>query len=258
MMIRALTLLVLLASPLRADPVLVLPIPPDATSRAISVVAAPGLTRTRSLPPGELRTAREAMLADQDISPDLMRQLADRQDGLAALRYHRHLLETGGSASDIAYYGAIAVMTGRIWPLEDVVAALLTLDPATEPPDRVNLAIRALYPQAWAGNGLALDALIQLNGEDRLFGVMSDATRARLVDAARAGGDGRLFLHLAVSELWGTPDADARARAQAYLAEAAAGSHLGVRTTAQTLLIAQDNAARAAGLVPAETTGGAP
>ncbi len=148
-------------------------------------------------------------------------------------------------------------MTGRIWPLEDVVSVLLTLDPATEPADRVTMAIVALYPQAWAGNGLALDALVQLNGEGRLFGVMSQATRARLTEAASAAGDGRLFLHLAVADLWGTSDPAAIARAQDYLTQAAAGSHLGVRTAAQALLVAQDNAARAANL-PAPSTGGAP
>ena len=233
----ALLFLALLAPPVRADNLLILPIPPSLDSRQIGVTVEAGLTRTRSLPPGELRTAREAMLADQDLDPALLRALADRRDGLAALRLTRALVADGGATSDIAYYGAIAVLTGRIWPLEDVIAAMQTLDPATEPTDRVNMYIAAIYPQAWAGNALALDALITLNGPGRLFGDLSDRTRARIVEMATQAGDGRIFLHLAISDLWEQPDAAMVARAETYLLQAAAGSHLGVRTAAQTILV---------------------
>ena len=44
-----------------------------------------------------------------------------------------------------------------------------------------------------AGNVLALDALIVLNGEGRLFGPMSDRTRDRIVAQAEQAGDGRAF-----------------------------------------------------------------
>jgi hypothetical protein len=238
----------LLAAPLRAETALILPFPPDLDSRQIVVTVDPGLTRTRALPAGELRDARVAMLADQDVAPDLLRALADRRDGLAALRLVRHLVANGGSASDIAYYGSIAVLTGRIWPLEDVVTALAELDPATEPADRVQMAIAALYPQAWAGNALALDALIMLNGEGRLFGAMSDRTRARIVEQAEQAGDGRVFLHLAVSELWGSPTDENRARARVWLEQARGASHLGVATTATALLAQLDLAAPAGAL----------
>jgi hypothetical protein len=234
--------------PAHAEVPLVLPIAPTLDSRQIAVTVDPGLTRTRALPPGELRAARVAMLDDQDVAPDLLRQLADRRDGLAALRLTRHLVDQGGTPSDIAYYGSIAILTGRIWPLEDVVGALMLLDPATEPADRVNMAMAALYPQAWAGNALALDALIALNGDGRLFGPMSDRTRDRILEQAALAGDGRVHLHLAVSELWGQPTDEARARARVWLDQALAGSHLGVRTAAQAVLAGLDAADPGAGL----------
>ncbi len=63
--------------------------------------------------------------------------------------------------------------TGRIWPLQDAITAMHQLDPATEPSDRIQMYIQTLYAHALAGNALALDAVVDLNGEGRLFGPMS-------------------------------------------------------------------------------------
>jgi hypothetical protein len=210
-------------------------IPPDRASREISVVVDEGLRRTIDLP-RSLRQARRDMLAGVEIAPDDLRALADRGDGLAALRYSQMLAEAWvpGSESDIAYYSALAVRTGRIWPLADAIEAMLALDPATEPRDRVQLYMQVLYPHAWAGNALALDALIDLNGEGRLFGALSAETLARIEDQAAQAGDGRAYLRLALVFLQ-SDDPAAQAGARRYLDLAALSDHLAVRTTAETL-----------------------
>lgn len=241
--LRLLTVLcALLAGPLaplaRAEvPLMALPMPADLASRQISVTVDAGLTHTRALPTEELRAARRAMLADAPVSPALLQALADQRDGLAAQRLVRHLLASGGSASDIAHYGSIAVASGRIWSLPATVAALRRLDPATEPHDRMAAHAAMLYPHAWAGNTLALDALIDLNGEGQLFGPLSERTRARIEAQAAKAGDGRTFLHLALALMRDpAPDDATRSRIRDYLGQARGGTHLGVQTAAAALL----------------------
>ena len=223
-----------------------LPFPAPAAARQISVTVDRGLIRTASLPVA-LRQARRDMLAGLAIADADLAALADRRDGRAAQDYVRRLVRSGtGSASDIAYYGSIAVASGRVWTLPDAVRAMLTLDPATEPRDRVATHIAMLYPHAWAGNTLALDALIALNGKGRLFGPMSEKTRARIVETGRRAGDGRVALQMALAALRDPADPVA---ARIWLTEAQGGNHLGVRTTAAALLSRLDAGTSPAGLV---------
>lgn len=219
-------------------------IPVDKTHRQISVVVAKGLTSTAKLPTPALRAARKAMLDGKEITPEDLRALADHGDGLAALKYHRYLAKAAkdagtpdANASDIAFYGMIALGTGRVWPLPDVIDALRKLDPATEPAARKKAYVATLYPYAWAGNSLALDAVIELNGPGKLFGEMSKATQDRISkEAEKADGDGRLALRLALM-LVQNPD---RSKADLDLAQhflklAKASSNLQVQTTATNL-----------------------
>jgi len=224
-----------------------LPFPAAAAARQISVTVDRGLTRTASLPTEALRQARRDMLAGLTIADADLAALADSRDGRAAQDYVRRLVSSGtGSASDIAYYGSIAVASGRVWTLPDAVKAMLTLDPATEPRDRVAAHIAMLYPHAWAGNTLALDALIALNGKGRLFGPMSEKTRARIVETGRRAGDGRVALQMAMAALRDPADPVA---ARIWLTEAQGANHLGVRTTAAALLARLDAGTPPAGLV---------
>lgn len=227
-----------------------LALPAAQETRRISVVVTPGLTHTNKLADPALRAARKEMLAGRAISDADLRALADNQDGLAALRYVRHLMaqQPAASASDIAYYGSIAVSTGRIWPLADTLAAMRRLDPAREPKERLRVYLAMLYPHAWAGNTLALDAVIDLNGEGRLFGAMSESTRKRLIAQGRAAGDGRILLRLALSLLAESDRSPAEeAQLAAYLAEAAAVKDLAVSTTAANLVtLLHTNAGKAA------------
>lgn len=221
-----------------------LPIPTDKAARQISVTVNPGLKRTVDLPDGPLRAARVAMLAKEEVAPDLLRQLADRRDGLAALKYLRYLTANGGSASDVAYYGSVAAAAGRVAGLAPAVAAMRRLDPATEPPERVKVYVEMLYPHAWAGNVVALDGIAMLAGEGRLFGPMSEKTRARMLEQADKIGDGRLELLMA-TELLRQPGArETQAETiRSYLNRAAAGSHPGVHGAAVALLASLDGTA---------------
>lgn len=247
------------AETLAESALLALPVQADPASRQISVIVDPGLTRTRDLPTEELRAARRAMFEDAAlVAPDLLRQLADRRDGLAALHYTRHLVATGGSDSDIAFYGTVAAATGRVWALRDAVGAMLRLDPATEPRERVSAYMAMLYPHAWAGNTLALDAILQLNGEGRLFGPLSEGTRARILEQAAANGDGRIEMQMALSLL---RDPAARAGSadliRDYLTRARAAAHPGLRAMAAALLARLDDPAFLAGSEAADAALGA-
>ena len=214
-----------------------IPVAADAAREKISVVVTPGITRTRQLPTAALRALRKTMVAGTDLPDADLRALADRGDGLAALKYLHRLTARGAAPSDIAFYGTVAVRTGRIVALPATLAALRQLDPATEPSDRKTAYLAMLLPHAWAGNTLALDGVIDLNGADRLFGPLSEATRQRLLDTGRTIADGRVVLRLALA-LWQIPDRSAADDAHliAYLIEARAAPDLGMRTVATNLL----------------------
>jgi hypothetical protein len=139
--------------------------------------------------------------------------------------------------SDIAYYGSIAVNTGRIKSLRPAVQAMALLDPATEPKARLKVYAAMLYAHAWAGNPLALDAVMDLNGEGKLFGKLSDTTRAKIEEQGQKAGDGRVALRLAVGlmDRLDAPPEDLQ-RAHDYLVQAAAGTNFAVQTTASNLL----------------------
>ena len=216
---------------------LTLLMPPYPADRQISVVVTPGLASNEGLS-DVLKLARQAMQDGTDISPADLRALADRNDGLAALKYLRLLLaDPSATASDIAYYGTIAAGTGRVWSLPAAIDAMRLLDPATEPVDRTRAYVRVLYPHAWAGNALALDAVIDLNGEGRLFGALSEETRLKILAQDAVNGDGRGVMRMALnllSQFSRTPAEEALV--DDYLTRAAAVDNLAVSVTATNML----------------------
>ncbi len=223
-------------------------VPPPFDSTRIGVIVFASLASNAGLP-DDLRFARLAMQAGNVVSPSMLRDLADRRDGLAAARYVDWLLteSPAPTASDIATYAAIAAGTGRSAYLAEFVEALYHLDPATEPDNRKSLYISVLYPHAWAGNLLALDAVIDLNGDDRLFGALSDATRDRILEQDDTG---RAALRLAVGLLLKSPrSSQDEAMIDTYLARAMSADNLGLRVTAANLLASRDPAATAGVLV---------
>ncbi|MCF6234276.1 MAG: hypothetical protein L3J36_14425 [Rhodobacteraceae bacterium] len=216
--------------------------PFDLESRQIAVEVRPGLRSTRSLPNAALRQARLGMLANQVVSDENLRALADHGDGLAALKYVRLLVSrhTGqrAHASDIAYYAAIAVGTGRIWPLRDMITAMRLLNPETEPKNRVREYIAVLYAHAWAGNTMALDAVVEFNGDGLLFGAMSDATRAKILAQSKVNGNGRVELRLAIRLMIKSKrPAEETELAKTYLVQASGSDNLAIKATAENLLL---------------------
>ncbi|MEM8654418.1 MAG: hypothetical protein AAGF36_06705 [Pseudomonadota bacterium] len=211
-------------------------IAPSTEGVQISVKVTPGLRSSKRLRSAALRQARTDLHAGDPVTATDLRALAEAGDGLAAQRYVR-VLEASGTAdpSDLAYFSAVAVGTGRVWTLDTMVRAMHQLDPATEPQTRINKYISVLYPHAWAGNPLALQAVIDFNGAGRLFGPLSDRTRQRILDQARAQDDGRLELGLAVA-LLERANPDDTIQARELLQRAEASEHLAVKTTAQNLL----------------------
>ena len=211
--------------------------PPDPLARKISVVVQPGLVSNASLP-DDLKRARTEMHAGGAISAGALRALADRGDGLAAQKYvHLLLPDPAATPSDIAYYATIAVRTGRIWTLPEAIAAMHLLDPATEPAGRKQAYVSMLYPHAWAGNSLALDAVIDLNGDGRLFGALSEETRVRIVQQDARNGDGRAVMRMALILLsQSSRTAAEEALVQDYLTRAAAVDHLAISVTATNIL----------------------
>ncbi|UWQ22097.1 hypothetical protein [Jannaschia sp. W003] len=213
---------------------------PPAPEADATVVRSEAGRRTMEGLPATLRAVRRRMQQGGAVEPAQLRALADRGDGLAAQRYARLLLaDPESSASDRAFYAALAVRTGRSALFRPMLRAMARLDPATEPPERVRRLIATLYPQAWAGNAAALDAVERFNGEGRLFGALSDATRERMLALMRRAGDGRGQLAMAVSLMETRPAAPApwpgRAEADALIAEAGASDHPGVAAAAAAL-----------------------
>jgi hypothetical protein len=177
-----------------------IPIYDDKEKRLVSVEVIRGLERTTSLDDPELRDARRRMNAGETISDEHLRGLAENRDGLAAIKYVERLVEKGvrENASDIAFFASTAVGTGRVWPLPEMIDAMRYIDPATEPEERIKRYIAVIYAHAWAGNSLALDAVIEFNGPGKLFGEMGNATRRRLEEQARLADNGRIELRLAL------------------------------------------------------------
>ncbi len=217
--------------------------PAGVEAERVSVVVDPGLTSNKQLRSTALRRARKAMQAGEPVTADQLRALAEAGDGLAAQRYVRLLQAktVKGTPSDLAYFSAIAVGTGRVWTLGAMIDAMHSLDPQTEPKARINKYIQVLYPHAWAGNRLAFEAVVDFNGEGRLFGPLSERTRVRILEEAQKQGDGRIELGMAMGLLERAAEAGAAGDqhltdARALLQVAAQSNHLAVSTTAANLL----------------------
>lgn len=214
------------------------PIPRAEVQNDTVMIVDRGLTKTRYLPTEVLKSRRIAMLDGQVLSDGELISLAERKDSLAALKYTQRLWDRGveAHASDIAYYGSIAAAAGRKSAFHKMLRAMYLLDPATEPSARKRQLISVLYPNAWNGNTQALDAVVDFNGEGKLFGALSNKTRLRILTAAKSG-DGRVELRMAVNLLnTKTRTPDDEEQAIWLLERAQQSSTLSVAATAQNLI----------------------
>lgn len=220
-----------------------LPFSDDTKASRISVTITPDPLSMKGLSPS-LAAARQQLHAHQPVSDANLIILSEAGYGLAAQTYARRLISVGATVntpSDVAYYSAIAVGTGRVWTLPDMIKAMKRLDPALEPRDRLRKYIQVLYPYAWAGNTLALDAVIEFNGKGKLFGELSDSTREKILEQSQRNGDGRVELRLAVALLEQVNlTKEQQDWARSYLQRAQTSSHLGIMTSAQNLVALMD------------------
>ncbi|WP_126623158.1 hypothetical protein [Oceaniglobus ichthyenteri] len=213
-----------------------LTMPVDPETAKISVVTDEGITSTAQLPTTALRDLRRAMNEGAVLEDDDLRALADRGDSVAAWKLVKRLRVDGGAPADVAHYAATAAAAGRVYALNDMIQAMHRLEPGQVTGARLNHLIAVLYAHAWVGNSVALDAVISFNGEGRLFGALSDATRARILEQAETM-DGRVELRFALDLLAKDDLSEAeKARATSYLAKAQASKNLAVMTTAQNLI----------------------
>lgn len=200
--------------------------------KKISVVVTRGVTHTRQLP-RQLQSTRKAMLAGRPMVDEQLRDLAKAHDSLAALRYTKRLMARDGSPAEIAYYASLAAAGGRASVFDDMVKALYSLRPGDMEKTRLSHVISVLYGYAFAGNTLALDAVMDLNGPKALFGEMSPKTRERLLSEGLEIGDGRIELRLAMQAI-----SERTVPTQVivgYLLRAERMGDLAVRTTAENL-----------------------
>lgn len=220
------------------------PFSDTADTRQISVTVAPGIRSMSQVRDRDLQVLREQMHAGEPVSSEGLRALADLGDGLAAQRYVRRMLaedEDGIDNSDIAYYAAIAVGSGRVWTLPEMVAAMHRIPPGSESQARINKYMEVLYAHAWEGNTLALDAVQAFNGEGRLFGPLSEATRQQMLDQARANGDGRVEIGLALRlmerfDRENGLSVEEMVELNRLLERAANANHLGVSVSARAMI----------------------
>ena len=213
--------------------------PADPESAKISVITDTGITRTDQLPEG-LRDLRRSMNNGETLTTDELRALADQGDALAAWNVVKKMRVEGGAAADIAHYAATAAGAGRVYALGDMIRSMHRLEPGSVTGARLNHLVRVLYAHAWAGNSKALDAVISFNGEDRLFGPLSDATRTKILEQARTM-DGRVELHFALDLLAKDTLTEAERRgARNYLKKAQESKNLAVLATAQNLIALMD------------------
>ena len=229
-------------------------IPAMTDSWRISVTVDAGLVSNRRLPLRIIEDRRR-LHAGEELSLAALQALANRQDGLAAQKLVRKLIAEKGiaeeTASDIAYYSAIAVGSGRIWTLPQMIQAMERLEPDTEPKLRVRKYIATLYPHAWSGNTMALEAVVQFNGPGKLFGDLSDRTLEKIVKQAEKAGDGRIELLLGLRLLeQPTLSLEEFERAEHYLKTAHQSHRLPVKTVAGNLLTLLQTHSETNGVVP--------
>ncbi len=199
------------------------------------------VTRTSDLPTLELRDIRRRMLADQYISFDEMRRLADAGDGNAAYQYAERLLAQDDPSlrSAAALYYASAALTGRDYAVFELVKLLE--DPQIDFSEgRLQHLENAMRNLALQGSQRAVDALAEFYATGEPFGRKPDEVRKIMIERAEAG-DAEAAMDLVRDMMSGATEADP-AQVEALLAVVREEGDLGMRAAAQSLLAQLDTA----------------
>ena len=194
------------------------------------------VTRTTDLPTAELRRLRRRMIAEQWISFQDMRRLADHGDGLAAFEYGQRLLALDDPAlrSDAALYFATAAYAGRDYAVYKLVELLKQRDVLFSEGRLVHLenAMRSLAAQ---GSDRAVKALIRFYETGHPFGFHPERARSLLGEMADVD-DSDAAMKLATRALSGNAPEITRARIEGLLEIAMTSDKLGTRVAAESLL----------------------
>ncbi|MAM62968.1 hypothetical protein [Maritimibacter sp. UBA3975] len=146
------------------------------------------VNRTSDLPTLELQDIRRRMLADQYISFDEMRRLADAGDGNASFQYGERLLALDDPEvrSAAALYFASAALTGRDYAVYELVKLLR--DPEVEFSEgRLQHLENAMRNLALQGSDRAVNALADFYASGEPFGRKPDEVRRIMIERAENG-----------------------------------------------------------------------
>ncbi|MZR14507.1 hypothetical protein GQE99_15920 [Maritimibacter sp. DP07] len=202
------------------------------------------VTETRDLPTQELRDIRRRMLAEQYVSFEEMRRLADAGDGNAAFQYGERLLELGDPdvRSAAALYFASSALTGREYAVYELVKLLRDPDvPFSE--GRLDHLENAMRNLALQGSERAVDALADFYASGEPFGRKPQEVRRILMERA-GSGDPEAAMNLVEAMMSGEAERDPETL-RALLKTARDEGDLGTSAAARTLLAQLEIDARA-------------
>jgi TPR repeat protein len=206
------------------------------------------VTRTSDLPTLELQNIRRRMLADQYISFDEMRRLADAGDGNAAYQYGERLLalDDPDVRSAAALYFASAGLTGRDYAVYELVKLLRDPDlPVSEA--RLQHLENAMRNLALQGSERAVNALADFYASGEPFGRKPEEVREIMIERAE-NGDAEAAMDLVRDMMSGETEGDP-AQIRSLLTVVREEGDLGMSAAARTLLARLDTD------TPSEDTG---
>ncbi|WP_306132372.1 hypothetical protein [Roseivivax marinus] len=190
---------------------------------------------TTDLPTAELRALRRRMLAEQWISFQDMRRLADAGDGLAAFEYAERLLRMDDPdlVGPAAFYYATAAYAGRdyaVWKLTE----LLRRRDLEFSDSRLKHLENALRSLAVRGSERAENALLDFYESGHPFGRRPEKVASLLTEMAEAG-DTEAAMRLATQALSNPDYGIDSGELDSLLGIAMTSDALGTRAAAATL-----------------------
>lgn len=187
--------------------------------------------------PVALQEARKRLLAGKRVSYGELQALADAKDGIGAFKLAERIQQQGNPklATDALHYFAIAAYEDRgyaVRPMMDI----LSNDSLDLSPSHLKSAEAALRLQARKGNDKAVEGLIRLYSEGRLFGDKRDELEALLASGTgKKNGDTAFKLAvLLLSDRDRTPEQTEQATR--FLAIAEDKGSIGMKAAASNLL----------------------
>ncbi|THV15048.1 hypothetical protein [Rhizobium rhizophilum] len=187
--------------------------------------------------PLPLQEARKRLLAGKKVSYGELQALADAKDGIGAFKLAERIQKQGDPklATDALHYFSIAAYQDRGYAVRHMMD-ILGNDSLELSPSHLTSAETALRLQARKGNDKAVEGLIRLYSEGRVFGDKRHELEALLTSGVgRKNGDTAFKLAvLLLSDRNRTPEQTEQATR--FLAIAEENGSLGMKAAASNLL----------------------